>query len=228
MSNYSVGTLSFLSSNVSRLDLILASIQSLRFSLSCVTLKQKVLVYIGIKNSCTSTNITDWTVSLCHEPSSSSNLNTIKNYETCDNIFTFLKANDFISSPNDYAEWKYQQGKTNLSKCGLRIYKAVGGFIKPEIMFIWLLGIILVFALIYWLLGWKCNTMIENCSSTNMIGIIGFFKGLYFSIITLSTVGYGDIVPVGAARIFAPIEGLLGLFIGGTTMLSITRKYFDK
>jgi hypothetical protein len=39
------------------------------------------------------------------------------------------------------------------------------------------------------------------------------FTGLYFSFITLSTVGYGDIVPVsGAARMLAMVEAVFGMF----------------
>ena len=39
------------------------------------------------------------------------------------------------------------------------------------------------------------------------------FTALYFSFITLSTVGYGDIAPVSkAARMLAPMESVVGLF----------------
>ena len=48
---------------------------------------------------------------------------------------------------------------------------------------------------------------------------------LYFSLITLSTVGYGDIVPVsGGARILAGLEGVTGvLYIAVTVALLVSR-----
>lgn len=41
------------------------------------------------------------------------------------------------------------------------------------------------------------------------------FNGIYFSAITATTVGYGDIVPVGVAKFLAAVQGALGLFSAG-------------
>jgi hypothetical protein len=48
---------------------------------------------------------------------------------------------------------------------------------------------------------------------------------LYFSLITLSTIGYGDIVPIsGEARIVAALEGVTGvLYIATTVALLVSR-----
>lgn len=48
---------------------------------------------------------------------------------------------------------------------------------------------------------------------------------LYFSLITLSTVGYGDIVPLsGTARILAALEGVTGvLYVAITVALLVSR-----
>jgi hypothetical protein len=48
---------------------------------------------------------------------------------------------------------------------------------------------------------------------------------LYFCLITLSTVGYGDIVPIsGEARILAALEGVTGvLYIAITVALLVSR-----
>jgi hypothetical protein len=48
---------------------------------------------------------------------------------------------------------------------------------------------------------------------------------LYFSLVTLSTIGYGDIVPIsGEARILAALEGVTGvLYIAITVALLVSR-----
>jgi Ion channel len=48
---------------------------------------------------------------------------------------------------------------------------------------------------------------------------------LYFSLITLSTIGYGDIVPLtGEARILSALEGVTGvLYIAITVALLVSR-----
>jgi hypothetical protein len=42
-----------------------------------------------------------------------------------------------------------------------------------------------------------------------------FLDCVYFSVVTISTLGYGDIIPIGASRVFACIETIFGLtFVG--------------
>jgi hypothetical protein len=40
-----------------------------------------------------------------------------------------------------------------------------------------------------------------------------FWQALYFSVITFTSVGYGDLQPIGITRAFASIEALLGIFL---------------
>ncbi len=55
---------------------------------------------------------------------------------------------------------------------------------------------------------------------------------LYFSLVTYTSLGYGDIVPLGPARILAGVESLVGLvLIGWTasfTYLEMRRYWFDQ
>ena len=49
---------------------------------------------------------------------------------------------------------------------------------------------------------------------------------LYFSLITLTTVGYGDIVPVtGAARVFTALEGAAGVLYIAITVARLVAAY---
>ena len=51
------------------------------------------------------------------------------------------------------------------------------------------------------------------------------FQALYFSVITVTTVGYGDITPVGAARLVAMAEVLCGIFIVPVFIVGLSRKF---
>ncbi len=53
----------------------------------------------------------------------------------------------------------------------------------------------------------------------------GFSQAFYFSMVTFTTVGYGDIVAVGATRLIAVVEAFSGLFIVPLFLVGLTRKY---
>lgn len=52
-----------------------------------------------------------------------------------------------------------------------------------------------------------------------------FLRALYFSAVTFTTVGYGDVTPVGFSRIMAVTEAMCQVFIFPLFMVSLTRKY---
>ena len=52
----------------------------------------------------------------------------------------------------------------------------------------------------------------------------GFLQGIYFSIVTISSLGYGDLRPVGLSRIIASIEVVLGLSLIGVMIAAFTSR----
>ncbi len=52
-----------------------------------------------------------------------------------------------------------------------------------------------------------------------------FFQAFYFSVVTFTTVGYGDIVPVGLSKLIAIIEAFTGIFIIPLFIVGLSRKY---
>jgi len=55
------------------------------------------------------------------------------------------------------------------------------------------------------------------------------FRSLYFSYATLTTVGYGDIIPVsGGARMLAIAEAIAGMFYVTLTIARLVALYYSK
>jgi Ion channel len=53
-------------------------------------------------------------------------------------------------------------------------------------------------------------------------GPIGVWDAIYFSIITETTLGYGDIRPIGWSRLISSVQVLLGLLLGGISVAKLT------
>lgn len=52
-----------------------------------------------------------------------------------------------------------------------------------------------------------------------------FLEAFYFSVITFTTVGYGDFTPIGLSKLVVIIEALCGLFVMPLFVIGLTRKY---
>lgn len=80
--------------------------------------------------------------------------------------------------------------------------------------FIWVLSVIAIFALIF---------------QFTHTGAASFFDALYFSFVTFTTLGYGDIVPLSiAAKVFVILETLLGYLMGGLLVAILARKVMGR
>jgi len=75
--------------------------------------------------------------------------------------------------------------------------------------------VILLFSCIFFITGLSYNDQVIQFSSSVSLqeNLLELINALYFSVVTFTTLGYGDILPVGISRLFAGIEALLGGFI---------------
>ena len=81
----------------------------------------------------------------------------------------------------------------------------------------WLwIAIVLGCGVAYWLLAWASPrfALMSNGGPIDT-GLRGFLPALYFSAVTATSVGYGDIVPTGVSRVLAVLEGIAGLILFG-------------
>ncbi|MBQ4879731.1 MULTISPECIES: ion channel [Pseudoalteromonas] len=85
---------------------------------------------------------------------------------------------------------------------------------KPENVIRFSLGMILLCALCYFMLGINYNGDVIQFAANaplkqNLHSMLNCF---YFSVVTFTTLGYGDITPVGITRLIATIEAFIGSF----------------
>jgi len=76
---------------------------------------------------------------------------------------------------------------------------------------LWCLGIVLCFGLAYGI-------------APNITTGHGLADGLYFSVVTFTTLGYGDIAPVGFGKILAILEVCTGYGMGGLLIAIMARR----
>jgi hypothetical protein len=91
------------------------------------------------------------------------------------------------------------------------------------ILRLWVWGAV-GFAGLYWLAG----LVIHRSLVAGLVPVRPDWKGLltalYFSFVTATSLGYGDIVPVGPIRLLAVAEGAMGLFLFGCLVTKLVSR----
>ncbi|MEK7063754.1 MAG: potassium channel family protein [Patescibacteria group bacterium] len=81
---------------------------------------------------------------------------------------------------------------------------------------VWLINAV-VFAGIYWFLDRvPDHGLIEPLLGTD--APVQWYDALYFSVVTGTTVGYGDFIPTGASRAFAALQSLISFVLLAATV----------
>ena len=85
---------------------------------------------------------------------------------------------------------------------------------EPSRVIIFSLLTTLSFALLFFLFGITdgSTTIQLSFANTWLENVQNFFYSLYFSVVTFTTLGYGDLAPFGLTRAFAALEAFLGSF----------------
>lgn len=91
-------------------------------------------------------------------------------------------------------------------------------FNRPIYIFLLYVAVILIFAFIYWIL--PDSNFEKDLTPT---------KSIYLSVITITTLGYGDITPVDKVGMYTTaVESIIGILIMGLFINSAWKSYSDK
>jgi len=86
------------------------------------------------------------------------------------------------------------------------------------------LGMILVFGLVYWGAGISMGWGLQAGNVAVKPDLEGLGTAIYFSFVTALSIGYGDVIPLGALRILAVAEGIAGLLIFGCVISKLVSR----
>lgn len=105
-----------------------------------------------------------------------------------------------------------------------RLGRVASFVIDESPLWVWIaafFAVIVVFGLLYAVLAPLGHGMAQG---TEARGAVDLGQGLYFSVVTVSSLGYGDVHPQGAGKVLAGVEVLLGLGIIGIVIAKLTSK----
>lgn len=110
---------------------------------------------------------------------------------------------------------RYQMRKWSVSRAISKMVDIFCGYgERPLRVILFSLAFILICGIAYFFLGVSDGgkIVVLNYQSSLANNLLNFSKSLYFSVVTFTTLGYGDLVPIGISRLIAAIEAFAGSF----------------
>jgi hypothetical protein len=96
-----------------------------------------------------------------------------------------------------------------------------------QIFFVWL-GMVVLCGLLYWLTGFSRRPGLVDSGHPIAGTLEGLLSALYFSFVTTTSVGYGDVLPLGPVRILSIFEAVTGLLIFGALVAKFVSRRQDE
>jgi Ion channel len=90
----------------------------------------------------------------------------------------------------------------------------IDGLSTSQLFVTWL-AVILACGCAYWLINLSGAAGLQQAGERVGANLNGLLTSIYFSFITATSVGYGDVLPLGATRILAVAEAVAGLLLFG-------------
>ncbi|MFD2759603.1 potassium channel family protein [Lentibacillus juripiscarius] len=83
--------------------------------------------------------------------------------------------------------------------------------------------VIIGFALVYFILSMNHILLVENGELREVSVFGSLVHSIYFSGVTVLTIGYGDITPIGIGRLIALIQALIGYVLPAAFVLKLVQ-----
>ncbi len=153
-----------------------------------------------------------------------------KNFRQAKEIYLVLKNNFHTIGRYDDESWAFKKEKEMERKSyfhgrplkwlGSMFWNLLYGYgEKPFWIFGWCGFLLLFSSFIYWLSKGVFQVM------GNRLVLVGdYWNNLYFSVVTFTTLGYGDFRPIGKIRVLASFEAFLGIFLIALFIFTFARK----
>lgn len=139
-----------------------------------------------------------------------------------DTVF-FLKNNTDVTKNNNKWNKLLYLERLNIQENFLTksIVFLTGGFIRPLYFILYSFITFIAFSLLYSTKIFQFNLANITTPSNGL----NFCKSMYFSGITFTTIGYGDITPLGGAKALVVLEGGIGVLLTSAFLASLINKY---
>jgi hypothetical protein len=95
-------------------------------------------------------------------------------------------------------------------------------------LFLAWLAMVLMCGVIYWLTSFSNRPALLDHDVPIAATMHGLLSAIYFSFVTTTSVGYGDVVPVGPARILSIAEAIVGLLVFGAVVAKFVSRRQDE
>ena len=141
--------------------------------------------------------------------------------DNIENIKFLLEYTNVRSNRDELSNLIYHQTLCTNKKLSVFFLKILGGFVKPKLIIIYITLVNIIFSAIY------SNSYLKFKKSETIICGLSFGDAIYFSGLTFSTIGYGDITPCNFSKYFSIAEGFAGIFLTSVLIVSLVRKYAD-
>lgn len=88
--------------------------------------------------------------------------------------------------------------------------------------------VILGFGLLYFMFSFHDIILLEQSQERVMSPMMKWWQSIYFSGVTMLTIGYGDIAPLGVGRFFALIQALIGFVLPTAFVLKVVHLNYEE
>ena len=132
------------------------------------------------------------------------------------------------SSLSQVARIRPQQPTISRSRqWGNALLDLIESLSATQIFFVWL-GMVVMCGLLYWLTGFSRHPGLVDSGHPIAGTLEGLLSALYFSFVTTTSVGYGDVLPLGPVRILSIFEAVTGLLIFGALVAKFVSRRQDE